>query len=104
MSLGIPILSIMIYRRKRRGGVPGGFFRFQGTQNRTVFGAGDGDFIRLRDEFGNEWRGVAERQSDETIRYRFRDSEGKFITGISERGYGILLRDEHGNTWRGFLD
>lgn len=68
-----------------------------------MHGFGDGDFIRLRDEFGNEWRGVAERQSDETIRYRFRTSDGRYVTGISD-DYGILLRDEQGNTWRGFFD
>ena len=66
-------------------------------------GFGDGDFIRLRDEFGNEWRGQAEKNADNAVRYRFRDSLGHFITGIGD-GYGVTLRDEHGNTWRGFID
>jgi len=85
-----------------RTGLPRGFFRFA-SHNRSVFGSGDGDFIRLRDEFGNEWRGTAEKGADEIIRYRFRDSNGNFISGISD-GYGIILRDEQGNTWRGFID
>jgi hypothetical protein len=41
--------------------------------------------------------------ADGTIRYRFRDAEGKTVSGISD-SYGILLRDEQGNTWRGFVD
>lgn len=94
----------MIYRKRRnRQGAPGGFFHFQDSLNRSVTGPGDGDYIHLRDEFGNEWRGVAERQADDTIRYRFRTSNGDFISGVSD-GYGVLLRDEKGKTWRGFVD
>ncbi len=94
----------MIYRRRRaRSGLPSGFFRLEGTGRKTVFGFGDGDWIRLRDEYGNVWRGTAEKQGDDAVRYRFRDSAGKMITGIAD-GYGILLRDERGNTWRGFVD
>jgi hypothetical protein len=93
----------MIYRRRRHNSsLPGGFLRFS-SGNRVVSGPGDGDFIRLRDQFGNEWHGVAERQQDDSIRYRFRDSKGEFVTGISD-GYGIVLRDSKGNTWRGFID
>jgi hypothetical protein len=94
----------MIYRRRRnRTGVPGGFYRFLDANNRQVIGPGDGDYIHLRDEFGNEWKGVAERQSDDTIRFRFRDSNGNHISGISD-GYGVTLRDQKGKTWRGFVD
>ena len=93
----------MIYRRRRKSGVPGGFFRFEGIGRKSVFGFGDGDFIRLRDEYGNVWRGMAEKQGDDTVRFRFRDSNGKTISGVAD-GYGILLRDEDGNTWRGFVD
>lgn len=94
----------MIYRKRRnRSGAPGGFFHFQDSMNRSVTGPGDGDYIHLRDEFGNEWRGVAERQMDDTIRYRFRASNGDFISGISD-GYGVVLRDQKGNTWRGIVD
>lgn len=93
----------MIHQRRRgRSSIVSGFFRFQG-KGQTVSGYGDGDFVRLRDEFGNEWRGQAERQADDTIRFRFRDSEGKVISGVSD-SYGVVLRDEHGNTWRGFID
>ncbi|HBY59603.1 MAG TPA: hypothetical protein DEH78_07250 [Solibacterales bacterium] len=68
-----------------------------------IFGAGDSDMIRLRDESGKEWRGSAERTGDSTVRYIFRDSNGNILSGISD-GHGILLRDEHGNVWRGFID
>ncbi|MBI4876502.1 MAG: hypothetical protein HY822_17845 [Acidobacteria bacterium] len=94
----------MIYRRRRqRNSVSGGFYRFEGGHGQSVFGFGDHDYIRLRDEFGNVWRGHAEKQGDSTLRFSFRDSNGSFITGISDHT-GILLRDEHGNTWRGFKD
>lgn len=94
----------MIYKRRRvRSSAPGGYYRFESGNGRGMFGSGDSDFIRLRDEFGNEWRGSAEQQPDNTVRYRFRDSYGNIISGISDRE-GIILRDEHGNVWRGFLD
>ncbi len=94
----------MIYRRRRqRSSVPHGFYRFEGGAQETVCGFGDSDYIRLRDEFGNVWRGHAEKQSDNLIRYLFRDNNGNTISGISDRS-GIVLRDEHGNTWRGFVD
>jgi hypothetical protein len=95
----------VIYQRRRsRVSVPSGYYRFQGIQNKsTVHGVGEGDFIRLRDEFGNVWRGTAEVMADSTVRYRFRDSKGNSISGVSD-SYGIVLRDEHGKTWRGFVD
>jgi len=94
----------MIYRKRRsKSGTPGGFFHFRDAMNRMVSGPGDGDYIHLRDEFGNEWRGVAERQADDTIRYRFRSSNGDFISGVSD-GFGVILRDQKGNTWRGIVD
>jgi hypothetical protein len=94
----------MIYRRRRHhSSVQSGFYHFEGGRNRTVYGFGDSDYIRLRDEFGNVWRGHAEKQADSTTRFSFRDAEGNIITGISDR-CGIVLRDEQGNTWRGFVD
>lgn len=95
----------MIYRRRRSySSTPTGFYRFENANSRTgMFGYGDGDFVRLRDEYGNVWNGTADAQSDGMVRYRFRDSSGKFITGISD-SFGIVLRDEKGNTWRGFVE
>jgi hypothetical protein len=94
----------MIYKRKSTcGNLPGGFYRFQDVNKSTVYGFGEGDFIRLRDEFGNVWRGVAEREDDRNVRYRFRDSKGRSITGLSD-SHGIILRDDRGKTWRGFVD
>ena len=66
-------------------------------------GFGYGDFIRLRDEFGNIWRGSAEEGPDESVRYRFRDALGRTVTGVSD-SFGLVLRDERGKTWRGFVE
>jgi len=94
----------MIYRRRRNAGGAAGFYRLTGKGNQTVFGAGDGDFIRLHDEHGNQWFGSAERQSDNSLRFRFKDSSGKTISGISDGNAVVLLRDEKGNSWRGYID
>ncbi len=94
----------MIYRKKStHSSAPGGFHRFQNESKQTVHGFGYGDYIRLRDEYGNTWRGCAERDNENTVRYRFRDEKGRSISGISD-SYGIILRDEKGKTWRGFVD
>ena len=94
----------MIYRRRLRSKLaPHGFYRFENQSRRLMYGYGDGDFVRLRDEFGNVWRGQAESTEDQTIRFIFRDSEGRRISGISDT-FGVTLRDEAGNTWRGYID
>jgi hypothetical protein len=94
----------MIYRRRSRYAVSaGGFHRIQNAQRNTMFGFGEGDYIRLRDEHGNVWRGTATRDDNNTIVYRFRDADGVTITGISDT-WGIILRDDRGRTWRGFVD
>ncbi|MBI3208138.1 MAG: hypothetical protein HYZ37_04440 [Candidatus Solibacter usitatus] len=95
----------MVVRKRRRLNVSGGFFRFEGLKTKAVmYGSGYGDFIRLRDEYGNTWRGEAEHQSDGIVRYRFRDETGNSISGMSDSSYGVILRDDKGNVWRGFLD
>jgi len=94
----------MIYRRKQvRQKAPGGFLRFQNNLKQCYFGFGEGDYIRLRDEFGNIWNGAAHREDDNSVRYRFRDEKGSTISGLSD-SLGIVLRDEKGNSWRGFVD
>jgi len=95
----------MIYKRRRqRYSLPSGYYRFEGTpQHPTLAGFGEGEYIRLQDEFGTVWRGHARQESDNTVRYSFRDSYGNIISGIAD-GFGIVLRDEHGNTWRGFIE
>ena len=95
----------MIFGRRRKStSVQGGYYRFENAQSKTTLcGYGDGDFVRLRDEYGNVWTGSAERQGPDLVRYRFRDEKGKTIAGISDN-YGIVLRDEKGQTWRGFLE
>ncbi|HUS07660.1 MAG TPA: hypothetical protein VMZ52_15245 [Bryobacteraceae bacterium] len=94
----------MIYnRRSTYANSPGGFHRFQNAAKNTMYGFGEGDYIRLRDEFGTVWRGMAEREDDHQVRYRFRDEKGRSISGLSD-SHGIVLRDEKGQTWRGFVD
>lgn len=95
----------VIYRKRRsHSAAPSGHYCFENVRSRTgMFGYGDGDFIRLRDEFGNVWTGVAESMGDNMVRYRFRDGAGNAITGISD-SFGIVLRDDSGNTWRGFVE
>jgi hypothetical protein len=94
----------MIYRKRQlHTAQPGGFHRFQNVNKNTVYGFGAGDYIRLRDEFGNIWRGSAEKDCDNVIRYRFRDEKGRSISGMAD-SYGVILRDDRGNTWRGFVD
>ena len=96
-------MTEMLHRRKRkRASAPSGFFHFESVHQRTVSGFGDGEYVRLRDEFGNVWQGSSEVNDDDTIRYRFRDSAGKTISGVSDR-FGIVLRDEKGATWRGYV-
>lgn len=91
----------MIYRRRKQAGVPGGIYHFQG-KNRSMTGSSDGDFIRLKDEFGNEYRGLIERGDDNTVRYRLRDNKGNYVSGIAD-GPDVILRDKNGNTWRGSI-
>jgi hypothetical protein len=93
----------MIYRKNQtRTPSPGGFHRFHNDKNQSVSGFGEGDYIRLKDEFGTVWRGSAEREADNLVRYRFRDEKGHSISGISDT-FGVVLRDDRGNTWRGFV-
>ena len=63
---------------------------------------GHGENIRLKDENGNVWSGAAEERNDQ-IYYRFRDSCGRSMTGVSTSTV-LVLRDERGNVWRGFVD
>jgi hypothetical protein len=94
----------MLYKKRRRSGPKTGHYRFQGPGSRTMFGYGDGDFIRLKDEQGKEWRGIAEVFDQDLVRFRFRDEDGNYASGVSDSSGSILLRDERGNSWRGFVD
>ena len=94
----------MIFKRKRpHNSTAGGFFSFEeeGTKSR-LHGFGYGEHIRLHDEYGNVWRGWAEKSADDSVHYVFRNSMGRSLTGISD-GAGITLRDSKGATWRGFV-
>lgn len=94
-----------IFEKKRvHGKIPGGFFSFEEEGGKSrLYGFGHGDHIRLRDEFGNIWRGTAEKVSEEQVRYTFRDANGRTITGVSD-SFGIVLRDGRGKSWRGFIE
>ena len=94
----------MSLTKNRRNRQPGGFFHLQEEKTKTrVSGYGHGDYIKLKDEYGNIWLGSAETNADNSILYRFRDGTGKTLTGISS-GLVVTLRDEKGNTWRGAVD
>ena len=95
----------MIYRKNRnRTGVAGGYFHLENeTTKARVTGYGHGEHIKLSDEFGNTWLGAAERGPDNSVVYRFRDGNGRTITGVSD-GVGMILRDDKGKTWKGFVD
>ena len=95
----------MIYAigHKRRR-TPGGFFQLEEEKSKTrVSGYGHGDQIRLKDEYGNVWRGSATRNQDNSITYRFSDAKGRSLSGVSN-GQQVTLRDDKGNTWKGVVD
>ena len=95
----------MIYAKPRkRSKMPGGFFHLEEEKTKTrVFGFGHGDNIKLKDEYGNIWRGSATRNPDNSIVYRFKDGTGRSLSGVSHDAV-VTLRDEHGKTWKGFVD
>jgi hypothetical protein len=76
-------------------------YRFENDKREIMSGAGDGDFIRLRDAQGTEWQGSADPQGD-YIRLSFRNGRGQYATGIAN-SMGVMLKDNQGNIWRGFL-
>jgi hypothetical protein len=95
----------MIYSRQRKYKlVPGGFYHLEEEKSKTrVSGYGEGDYIKMRDEYGNVWLGTAEHGADNSIVYRFRDDRGRSLTAISANTV-MTLRDEKGKTWKGFVD
>jgi len=95
----------MIYSRQRkRTQLPGGYFHLEEERTKTrVSGYGHGDHIKLKDEYGNVWRGSATRNQDNSVEYRFRDGKGHTLSGVSDNVV-LTLRDERGNTWKGVVD
>ena len=93
----------MIRRRRiRQNQTHSGYFSFSNSQHRTISGFGEGNYVQLKDDKGDVWRGTAEVLDDRSVAYRFRNGVGKTISGTSD-GYGILLRDERGQIWRGYV-
>lgn len=95
----------MIYRKKsRNSSLPGGYFHLENEKSKTrVHGYGHGDHIKLKDEYGNIWRGTAEKRDDDGVYYHFRASDGRVLTGVSN-SFVVTLRDAQGETWTGFID
>lgn len=94
----------MIFRKNQvYAREPGGYIRFRSFDNLTLSGFGYGDHIRLRDEYGNTWRGFVENTGGNMVHYVFRDQYGRTISGMSDSN-GILLRDDAGRSWRGFIE
>jgi tRNA(Arg) A34 adenosine deaminase TadA len=93
----------MIFNRQRKKGAqPGGFFHLQDEKSKTrVSGYGEGDHIKLKDEYGNTWYGAALVNPDGSVVYRFRNDQGESLSGVAH-GQVITLRDGRGNTWKGF--
>ena len=71
----------MIFSKQRkRPRAPGGFFHLEEEKTKTrVFGHGQGDYIKLKDEYGNVWHGTAERNADNSVVYRFRTRDRKSV-------------------------
>ena len=91
-------------RDTRRSRVPGGYFHLEEERSKTrAHGYGHGDHIKLIDEYGNTWRGSGARGDDNTVTYRFRDSNGNALSGVSVDNM-VTLRDTSGNIWKGFVD
>jgi hypothetical protein len=96
---------LMIYgKQRKRERLPGGYFHLEEEKTKTrVSGYGHGDHIKLKDEYGNIWRGSATRCDDNSIAYRFRDGRGNSLSGVSSDAV-VTLRDGKGNVWKGFID
>ena len=94
----------MPVNRRKHTSLPGGYFHLEEEKTKMrVTGYGHGDHIKLQDEYGNVWQGAAEHLSDHSVAYRFRDSKGHTLSGVSNNK-AMTLRDETGNTWKGFVD
>jgi hypothetical protein len=95
----------VLYRKKsKHSSLPGGHFHLENEKTKTrVHGYGFGDYIKLIDEYGNIWRGAAEKRGDDGIFYSFKASNGRTLTGVSSN-FVVILRDDHGETWKGFID
>jgi hypothetical protein len=95
----------MIFKKKRQdSSIVGGFFSFEEEGSKArLHGFGYGEHIRLRDDYGNVWRGSATKGADECVHYVFRDAMGRALTGVAD-GASVILRDSSGKTWRGFID
>ena len=97
-------MAVIYKNRKKQKAEPGGYFHLEEEKSKTrVAGFGEGDHIKLKDEYGNIWFGSAVRNPDNSVVYRFRDGRGKSLSGVSH-GDTVTLRDDRGKTWKGFVD
>ena len=96
--------QVLIYGRKRqRRGLRNRQYRLEGKNRVQMSGANDGDFVRLRDEFGRVWMGQIDRLADDTFRLLLRDADGNHASGLADQ-CGVVLRDASGTTWRGIVE
>jgi hypothetical protein len=94
----------LIYsKQQKRARLPGGFFHLEEEKSRTrAYGYGHGDHIKLKDEYGTEWRGSAVRNPDNSVTYRFRTARGVYLSGVANDEI-VVLRDDRGNSWKGIV-
>lgn len=97
-------MPVIYSSRKKKKTEPGGYFHLEEESSKTrVAGFGQGEHIKLWDEYGNLWIGSAVRNPDHSVVYRFRDARGRTLSGVSD-GNTVTLRDPRGRTWKGFVD
>lgn len=95
----------MVYRKKfKHTTLIGGYFHLENEKTKSrANGFGYGDSIKIQDDYGNIWRGSAEKRDDDGVYYHFRCSNGRVLTGMSS-SFVVILHDDRGETWKGFID
>jgi hypothetical protein len=94
----------MLYQRKARlrsGGHSLIHLEEEHTKMR-VSGYGSGEFVCLKDEYGNTWAGTAYKGEDERTYYHLTDPSGKRMTGVSNE-VAVTFRDDLGRNFKGLL-
>jgi hypothetical protein len=95
---------MMFRRRKGYGGRSRTDFRLEEERSRMrATGFGIDGYVRIKDETGNVWSGLAETNSDDVVTYHLTDSHGRRMTGV-ENGASMIFRDDLGRTWKGVVE
>lgn len=95
----------MMFQRRRASRSRGRTdFRLEEERSRVrATGFGMDGYIRVKDETGNVWSGLAEDEPGDVVRFHLTDSHGRRVTGIAS-GATMLFRDDLGRTWKGFVE